>query len=143
MTLLSLATVEDLAAAVAEAVLAIPISTAAGNRVEQVNGASVAHGAYTVLNPTATNGKRFALFTLKSDKAWGYDFWGHRATFSTIATAKDIDGKVGSGLAANSTTGGKSVLVCCAGHAFVGGRLLNSDGADAAIQSVILEALFD
>ena len=67
-------TIAALVAAMVAATLTTAPATSIGSSTTQVNNASVAAGAYSVLAPTATGGKRWALFTIKASKGHGVDF---------------------------------------------------------------------
>ncbi len=107
-------------------------SSAGGSEIVQVNAASVAFGAYSVLASSPTLGKRWALVKVLSTKAYSLDCWGADAAFTVITAASNRHGATFPGLAANTGTLGDEFLVCCAGRAHFGLRVQNNDGAAAA-----------
>lgn len=102
----------------------------------EVDGATVAAAAWSVMGATATGGKRWACVRVSCDKAHTVEFYGDSADFTAITSAHKIKGYGGSGNADNSSTGGDSYLVPCAGHDYFSTRVQNNDGAADATVTV-------
>ena len=108
----------------------------------QVNAAAVVAAAWSVIDATATGGKRYALVIVSCNKAHTIEFYGDSADFAAITTAHHIKDSKRTGCAENSATGGDSYLVPCAGHAYFGLRVQNNDAAVAATVTVAV-SFFD
>jgi hypothetical protein len=98
----------------------------------QVNAASVAAGATSVLDATATGGKRYARIRISCDKAHTIKCYGADADFALIANGYVLPDFTKTGVAATTGTLGNSYVVDCSGCAFFAVAVTNNDGASAA-----------
>ena len=100
--------------------------------VTQVSAASVAAGASSVVDATATGGKRFARCVVNANKTHTVKFYGYSEDFAAITNAYQLLEYTQASVPAVSGYGGNTFLVDCSGLAYFAIVVTNDDGSNAA-----------